>query len=161
YGIHTAVNHLMGRYGFEVDGAFVAHIDYGNPKHRRAILADLEKKVEMYRGTRGVLLWLVGNETNYGLAWPPFEIQAIPGKEDAARAESLYALMGDAVRKIKALDRDHPVALVNGDIQYAELIAKHMKELDIFGANVYRGPSARDAFDKVRALGLPLLFTEF
>ena len=33
---------------------------------------------------------------------------------------------------------------------------------DAFGANVYRGPSARDLFDKVKkTLGPPVMFTEF
>jgi hypothetical protein len=162
YGIYTSVNHLMGRYGFDINGAYVANINYGNPVHRKAILDDLAAKVERYRGTRGLLFYLLGNENNYGLAWTSFEIAAIPGKEDAARAESLYSLMGEAVQKIKARDTDHPVALVNGDAQYLELIAKHCKGLDAFGANVYRGPSARDLFDKVKkTLGLPVMFTEF
>jgi len=162
YGIFTSVNHLMGRYGFDVGGAFVANIDYNSPVHRKAILADLQTKVERYRNTRGVLFWLLGNENNYGLTWTSFEIQALPGKEDAARAVSLYTLMGEAIQQIKARDGNHPVALVNGDAQYIDLVAKHCKGLDAFGANVYRGPSARDLFDKVRTvLGLPLLFTEF
>lgn len=162
YGIYTSVNHLMGRYGFDIGGAFVANIDYNNPVHRKAILADLKTKVERYKGTRGLLFWLLGNENNYGLTWTSFEIEALPGKEDAARAVSLYTLMGEAIQEIKAQDKDHPVALVNGDAQYIELIAKHCKGLDAFGANVYRGGSARDLFDKVRTVtGLPLLFTEF
>ncbi len=162
YGIYTSVNHLMGRYGFDIGGAYVANINYGNPVHRKAILADLTTKVERYRGTRGLLFYLLGNENNYGLAWTSFEIEAIPGKEDAARAESLYSLMGEAVKLIKARDTDHPVALVNGDAQYLELIAKHCQGLDAFGANVYRGPSARDLFEKVnKTLSLPVVFTEF
>ncbi len=162
YGIYTSVNHLMGRYGFEINGAFVANINYSNPVHRKAILDDLAAKVEIYRGTRGVLFYLLGNENNYGLSWTSFEIEAIPGKEDSARAESLYSLMGEAVQRIKARDQNHPVSLVNGDAQYLELIAKHCKGLDAFGTNVYRGPSARDLFDKVSAtLGLPVMFTEF
>jgi beta-galactosidase len=162
YGIFTSVNHLMGRYGFDVGGVFVDHIDYNNPAHRKAILADLQARVDKYKDTRGVLFWLLGNENNYGLTWTSYEIQALPGKEDSARAVSLYTLMGEAIAQIKARDPNHPVALVNGDAQYIELVAKHCKGLDAFGANVYRGASARDLFEKARdVLGLPLLFTEF
>jgi hypothetical protein len=162
YGIYTSVNHLMGRYGFTIGGAYVANINYSDPVHRKAILDDLAAKVETYRGTRGVLFYLLGNENNYGLTWTSFEIQALPGQEDAARAESLYSLMGEAVQRIKTRDRNHPVALVNGDAQYLELIAKHCKGLDAFGANVYRGSSAGDFFEKVqKTLDLPVLFTEF
>ena len=33
----------MGRYGFEVDGAFVPNINYNNPRHRSAILTDQQQ----------------------------------------------------------------------------------------------------------------------
>lgn len=162
YGIYTSLNHLMGRYGFLIDGAYVAQIDYADPAHRKAILADLEAKVEQYRGTRGLLFWLLGNENNYGLSWTSFEIEALPGHENDARAEFLYSLMGEAIARIKAKDTNHPVALVNGDIQYLPLIAKHCKGLDALGTNVYRGASAGDLFEKVSAtLGLPVFFAEF
>ncbi|MEZ4297318.1 MAG: glycoside hydrolase family 2 TIM barrel-domain containing protein [Polyangiaceae bacterium] len=162
FGIFTSVNHLMGRYGFVVNGVLVPHIDYNNPAHRKAILDDLQAKVDSYKNTRGLLFWLLGNENNYGLTWTSFEIEALPGKEDAARAESLYTLFGEAIARVKGRDTNHPVAIVNGDAQYIDLVAKHCKGLDVFGANVYRGSSARDLFDKVRTtLGVPLLFTEF
>jgi hypothetical protein len=162
YQIYTSVNHLMGRYGLDINGAFVANINYSNPVHRKAILADLAAKVETYRGTRGLLFFLLGNENNYGLTWTSFEIEALPGKEDSARAESLYSLMGEAAKAIKSRDQSHPVAIVNGDVQYIDLIAKHCKDLDVFGANVYRGASARDLFEKVQStLGIPVMFTEF
>lgn len=162
YGIHTVLNPLMGRYGTNVDGVMVPNTDYSNPAHRRALLTDLDRKVEAYKDTPGVLLWMLGNENNYGLHWTGFEIQALPGQEDAARAESLYSLMGEAVRTIKAKDTRHPVSIANGDLQYIDIIARHLQELDIFGSNVYRGPSARDLFDEVlRKLNKPVMFTEF
>jgi hypothetical protein len=162
YGIYTVVNPLMGRYGTNVDGVMVPNTDYSNPVHRRALLTDLAQRVERYRDTPGVLMWMLGNENNYGLHWTGYEIQALPGQEDAARAESLYSLMGEAVRTIKARDTNHPVSIANGDAQYVDLIARLAPELDIFGTNVYRGPSARDLFDVVlQKLNKPVMFTEF
>jgi hypothetical protein len=162
YGIYTVVNPLMGRYGTNVNGVMVPNTDYANPAHRQALLTDLARKVEAYRDTPGVLMWLLGNENNYGLHWTGFEIQPLPGQEDSARAESLYSLMGEAVRTIKARDTNHPVSIANGDVQYVDLIARLAPELDIFGANVYRGPSARDLFDVVlQKLDKPVMFTEF
>ncbi|WP_375771284.1 hypothetical protein NR798_10410 [Archangium gephyra] len=162
YGIYTVVNPLMGRYGTNVDGVMVPNTDYSNPVHRKALLTDLAQRVERYRDTPGVLMWMLGNENNYGLHWTGYEIQALPGQEDAARAEHLYSLMGEAVRTIKARDTHHPVSIANGDAQYVDLIARHAPELDIFGANVYRGASARDLFDVVlQKLNKPVMFTEF
>ncbi|ATB50598.1 glycoside hydrolase family 2 TIM barrel-domain containing protein [Corallococcus macrosporus] len=162
YGIYTVVNPLMGRYGTNVDGVMVPNTDYSNPNHRRALLNDLAQKVEKYRDVPGVLMWMLGNENNYGLHWTSFEIEALPGQEDTARAEHLYSLMGEAVRLIKQRDTLHPVSIANGDLQYIDLIARLMPELDILGSNVYRGPSARDLFDEVlRKLDKPVMFTEF
>ena len=140
YGIYTAVNHLMGRYGFEVDGSMVPNIDYANPRHRAAILADIKRTAKQYQNVRGVLLYMLGNENNYGLHWTSYEIEALPGKEYDARAPALYTLLGEAATAIKAIDKNRPISLTNGDLQYIDLIAKHCKDVDIMGSNVYRGP---------------------
>ncbi|MCE9673879.1 hypothetical protein LY474_39400 [Myxococcus stipitatus] len=164
YGITTVVNPLMGRYGATVNGAFLPNIDYANPAHRKALLDELARKVEVYRGVPGVALWLLGNENNYGLHWTSFEVEALPGpgQEDSARAVHLYTLMNEAARTIKARDVNHPVALANGDLQYVDLIAKYGQDIDILGTNVYRGPSVRDLFDEaLRKTGKPVLFSEF
>jgi hypothetical protein len=162
YGIYVVLNPLMGRYGIDVNGAFIANVDYSSPPQRRAILAQLRSALERYRDTPGVLMWMLGNENNYGLAWTSFEIGNLPGSADEKRAAALYSLMGEAIALVKAQDPNHPVSLVNGDTQYLDLVAKYCRGLDIFGANVYRGPSARDLFATVRSkLDLPVMFSEF
>ena len=72
YGIYTMINPLFGRYGIAVDGAWVANVDYGNAQVRKAIIADTLAAVNTYKDTEGVLLWLLGNENNYGLHWTSF-----------------------------------------------------------------------------------------
>ncbi|MEJ2721099.1 MAG: glycosidase, partial [bacterium] len=116
-----------------------------------------------FRGTPGLLMWLLGNENNYVLTWTSFEIEALPeGERDAARARYLYSLFGEIIDAVKALDPDRPVAIANGDLQYIDLIAEECKGLDILGSNVYRGISARDFFQVVKyKLGVPAMFTEF
>ncbi len=163
WGIRTMVNPLFGRYGLSVDGTWVPQVDYANPRHRAAIRAQTLASVERLRGTPGVLLWLLGNENNYGLAWTGFEIEDLPaGEQDAARAAHLYALFGEVVDAIHDLDPAHPVAICNGDLQYLDLIAKHVPRLDVLGTNVYRGRSAGDLYARVAAtLGVPVLYTEF
>ncbi len=163
YGIYTMINHTMGRYGATIDGVWIAQIDYADQHQRAALVADIVSVVERYRSTRGVAIWLLGNENNYGLAWTSFEAENLPkGQEDAARATALYSLYGEAIRAIKQRDSAHPVAIANGDLQYIDLIATHCKGLDILGANVYRGASARDFFQVVEdKLHMPAMFTEF
>jgi hypothetical protein len=165
YGIYTAVNPLMGRYGINLNGGWVPQVDYANPAHRQVILDEVRDAVERYHDVAGVLMWLLGNENNYGLHWTSFEIEDLPdepGAHERARAAPLYSLMGEATDLIKGQDQHHPVALVNGDLQYIDLIAEHCQSMDILGSNVYRGPSARDFFDEVRRrLNRPALFAEF
>ena len=108
YGIYVVLNPLMGRYGIDVNGAFVANVDYAAPSHRRAILAQLAAAVERYRDTPGVLMWMLGNENNYGLGWTSFEIGNLPGSADDKRAGALYSLLGEAIALVKARDQDHP-----------------------------------------------------
>jgi len=163
YGIYTMINHPCGRYGFTLDGIWYPSVDYSNPRMREAITAEVTALVDEFRGVPGVLMWLLGNENNYGLTWSSFEIEALPkGERDAARAKYLYSLFGEITQAIKLRDPDRLVAMANGDVQYIDIIAEECKELDIFGANVYRGISARDLFQVVHdKLGLPVMFTEF
>jgi len=108
-------------------------------------------------------MYLLGNESNYGLHWTSFEIQALPQDErHRAMAVHLYSLYGEITDGIHEIDPDHPVSTVNGDLQYLDLIAEHMPNVDILGTNVYRGISARDLYEEVdRTLGIPVMYTEF
>ena len=63
--------------------------------------------------------------------------------------------------EIKKLDPDHPVGIVNGDLQYLDLIAELCPDIDFIGVNAYRGPTFSDLFHKVKtALNKPVIFME-
>jgi hypothetical protein len=163
WGIYTMLNPVVGRYGATINGTWYPQVDYGDPVVRKFLTDDVLKLVAEYQSTPGVLMWLLGNENNYGLHWASSEIEALPeGKRDEARARKLYSLFGEIIRAVKQQDPNHPVAIANGDAQYIDIIAQECKGLDIFGSNVYRGKSARDLFQVVNdTLGVPLMFTEF
>jgi beta-galactosidase len=165
YGIYSVVNHTVGRYGYNLDGAWIPaeQIDYSNPRFRAAVTADVLAMVDELKNTPGVLMWMLGNENNYGLSWRSTEIENLPvGEQDTGRARFLYSLFGEVIRAIKARDPDHLVSIANGDVQYADLIAQECKGLDVFGANSYRGISFTDLFQVVNdKLGLPVVLTEF
>ena len=163
WGIWTVINHPVGRYGFTLDGAWYPVTDYSDPRMRAALAADVMATVRRYRDCPGVLMWLLGNENNYGLSWKSFEIEALPkGEREAARARKLYSLFGDIIRSIHDADPSRPVAMANGDIQYLDIIAQECKGLDVLGTNVYRGISVGDLFQRVHdAMGIPVLFSEF
>ena len=165
YGIYSVVNHTVGRYGYTLDGIWIPadKIDYSDPRFRAAVTAEVLALVDELKGTPGLLMWLLGNENNYGLSWRSTEIENLPvGEQDAGRARFLYSLFGQIIRDIKARDPEHLISIANGDVQYLDLIAQECKGLDVFGSNVYRGISAGDLFKVVHEkLGLPVMFTEF
>jgi beta-galactosidase len=163
FGIWTIVNHPVGRYGVTLDGRYVPATDYSNPRVRALLRAEVEAMVEELVGARGLLLWLLGNENNYGLEWRSAETENLPeGERFQVMARYLYSLMGDVVDAVKAIDPHTPVAMANGDLQYLSIIAEEVSNLDVFGSNVYRGMTFTDLFERVdEAMGIPVLFTEF
>lgn len=163
HGIMTVVNPLMGRYGYNVGGKWIPNTDYSDLRTRETLKRDMAEIVREYKDVPGVLMFAFGNENNYGLSWSSFEIENLPeGEQQAAKAKYLYTLFNEVVRDGKAIDKNHPFTIVNGDIQYIDLIAKHCPDIDILGSNVYRGPSFTSLWSEVKAkLDLPVLFFEF
>lgn len=163
HGIFTIINHPVGRYGVTLDGRYVPSTDYSDPRVRALLKGEVETLVHELAGTPGLLMWLLGNENNYGLEWRSAETENLPeGEQFAIKARYLYSLFGEIVDAIKAIDTQHPVAMANGDLQYLDIIAEELPNLDVFGSNVYRGISFRDFFARVdETLGVPVLFTEF
>ena len=163
YGIWTILNHSLGRYGVTVGGVYVPQTDYSDPQARAQLLGEITAIAEEFRGVPGLLMYLLGNENNYGLEWSSAETEALPeGERQAAKARYLYSLMGEASRAIKERDGALPVAIANGDLQYLDIIASEAKGIDVLGTNMYRGISFGDAFERVKkTLGIPIMFTEF
>ncbi len=163
YGILSIINHTLGRYGLDYMGGYIPNTDYSDPSQRQVILDQVEAMVREFEGTRGILMWLLGNENNYGLVWTSAETENLPaGEADELRATYMYSLFGDATELIQSIDPDRPVAMANGDLQYIDIIAEEVSTLDIMGSNVYRGRSARDFWQVIEdKMGIPAVFTEF
>ncbi|MCF8352046.1 MAG: hypothetical protein K9H15_12825 [Bacteroidales bacterium] len=164
YGIYTMLNHSFGRYGLTLGSEWVANTEYADPRVKELLVKEVTKMVEEFRGTPGLLLYLLGNENNYGLFWEGAETEDIPieDRKSTERAQAMYKLFNKATVEIKNIDSSVPVAICNGDLLFLDIIAKECKDVDIFGVNMYRGVSFGDAFDRVRKeYGKPILFTEF
>ena len=168
YGIYTMINHSFGRYGMSIDGEWNPITDYSNSKMQKILLSEIESMVKEYKNTPGLLLYLLGNENNYGLFWSGAETEDFPEEEAKKMAvgekygRPMYRLMNEASKIIKKLDSNHPVAICNGDDLFIDIIAKECVDIDILGVNSYRGASFTDLFKSVKeVLNKPLLFTEF
>ncbi len=164
YGIYTMLNHTFGRYGLTVNGTWVPQTDYADAGTRELLLKEVRQLAEQYKNTKGLLLFLLGNENNYGLVWEGAETKDIPvaDRKSTKQKWALYKLFNEAAVVIKTIDKAHPVALCNGDLQSLDLIAQECTAIDILGLNVYRGISFGDLFERVKKeYPKPVLFTEF
>ena len=69
YGIYTMLNHSFGRYGLTINDVLVAVTDYSDSATKKLLMSEVTKLAEDYKDTPGLLLYLLGNENNYGLFW--------------------------------------------------------------------------------------------
>lgn len=164
YGIYTMLNHAFGRYGVLLGDTYVNNTDYADPRARELLLKEVKQLAEDYKNTPGLLMYLLGNENNYGLFWGGAETEDIPSEnpESIRRARAMYKLFEEATVAMQAIDKSHPIAICNGDLLFLDLIIEECKSADIFGTNMYRGLSFGDAFQKIKEeYGKPIMFTEF
>ncbi|MEJ6792239.1 MAG: glycoside hydrolase family 2 TIM barrel-domain containing protein [Lacinutrix sp.] len=169
YGIYTMLNHSFGRYGLTIEGNWTPVTDYRDEKTQAILMDEISQLAEEFKNTPGLLMFLLGNENNYGLFWAGAETEGFPDEEEKRKAvgekrgRPMYKLMNDAALKIKSINGgSHPVAICNGDLLFADIVADLCKDIDIYGTNMYRGVSFGDAFTRVRdELDKPIMFTEF
>lgn len=164
YGIYTMLNHSFGRYGLTLDGEWCPNTDYDDPRVKELLIDEVNVLAKSYKNTPGLLLFLLGNENNYGLFWEGAETEDIPEKDDQStkRARAMYKLFNEAAISMKNINSKHPVAICNGDLQFLDIIADECTDIDILGINVYRGKSFGDLFERAKKeFEKPVLLTEF
>ncbi|HNF00738.1 MAG TPA: hypothetical protein PLH62_00020 [Ferruginibacter sp.] len=164
YGIYTMLNHSFGRYGLTLKGKWVANTDYANPLVRELLIKEVKGMVNEYQATPGLLMFLLGNENNYGLFWRGAETENIPmqDRRSTKDAQHLYKLFNDAAKEMKAISQSHPVAICNGDLLFLDIIARECKDIDVLGINTYRGLTFTDLFDRAKKeIDKPVVLTEF
>ena len=158
------LNHSFGRYGLTINGAWIPNTEYSDPATRQLLLSQVTKMAEEYKGTPGLLMYLLGNENNYGLFWDGAETEDIPieDRKSTIRARAMYKLFNEATLTIKSIGTSIPIAICNGDVLFIDIIKEECKDIDVFGTNMYRGLSFTDAFQTIKdKLNKPVMFTEF
>jgi beta-galactosidase len=163
YGIMSMINPLMGRYGALIGGIWRPNTNYSDPLTRETLKNEVVDVIKRYKDTEGVLMFGLGNESNYGLSWSSFEIENLPvGEQHREKAKSLYSLYQEIILAGKELDSNHPFTIINGDLQYIDLIKEYVTSLDILGTNMYRGITFTSAWKDVDSkLDLPVALAEF
>lgn len=94
YGIYTMLIHAFGRYGLTIDGNWMANTEYDDPRVKDLLIKETTQLAKDYKNTPGLLLFLLGNENNYGLFWEGPETEAIPkeSNESILRSRAIYKL---------------------------------------------------------------------
>jgi len=142
-GIYTMINHSFGRYGLTIDGTWEPITDYGDRKVKNLLLRETKALARQFKDTPGVLMFLLGNENNYGLFWDGPETEDIPEEDSRIkpRARAMYRLFNEAAIAMKEISKDRPIAICNGDLLFLNIIAQECVDIDIYGTNMYRGIS--------------------
>jgi len=152
YGFMVILGDFLGKYTLGSGASWFEGTDYEKEEHRKNMMDSVRRMVEEFKDEPYILLWLLGNENNYGVA-----------SNADQKPEAYYQFVNEVAKMIKSIDPDHPVAVCNGDTLYLDLVGKHAPDVDIYAANVYRGNYGFGAFwEQVQdATGKPAFITEF
>ncbi len=127
-GIRVILGDFLGKYAHGSGASWHEGTDYENEQHKKAMLESVRKMVLEFKDEPYILMWLLGNENVYGVACNADE-----------KPDVFFKFVNEAALLIKSLDPEHPVAVASGDTLYLDVYGKHAPDVDMFGANVYRG----------------------
>ena len=153
YGIMVLMGDFLGAYAIGSGASWYAGTDYTDPKQQQNMLESVGKMVDEYKNEPYVLMWVLGNENNYGVA--------NNAKEEP---KAYYKFVNKVAEFIKSKDpQKRPVVICNGEVKFLDIFAKECPSVDVFGLNSYRGDygfghlwlSIKDEADK------PVLITEY
>ncbi|MBU0548994.1 MAG: hypothetical protein KJ838_01550 [Candidatus Omnitrophica bacterium] len=128
YGIMVIMGDFLGKYALGSGASWYEGTDYRNPEHQKNMITSITMMVEEFKNEPYILFWLLGNENVYGVA--------CNADKDP---EGFFKFANEAANTIKSLDPEHPVGLCNGDVLFLDVFARNCPDVDMFGANAYRG----------------------
>ncbi len=154
YGIRSMVGDFLGAYTIGSGANWQEGTDYTNPQQKSMMLKSVENMVREFKDEPFVLMWALGNENNYGQ-----ETHTNADKNPVAYAQ----FVNEVAEKIHQMDPNHPVVLVNGEVRFIDVYAKHAPAVDIIGINCYRSGSALGAvYQEIASkIDKPVLITEY
>jgi tetratricopeptide (TPR) repeat protein len=128
YGIRVIMGDFFGKYTLGSGASWFEGTDYENPTHQKNMMESVRKMVMEFKDEPYILMWILGNENNYGVA-----------SNADKKPASYFKFANDVAKMIKEIDPNHPVAICNGDTLFLDVFAKQAPEVDILAVNVYRG----------------------
>jgi tetratricopeptide (TPR) repeat protein len=152
YGFKVAMSNFLGKYAIGSGASWTVGTDYENPVHQKNMMNYVRQMVNEFKDEPYILMWILGNENNYGVA-----------SNADKKPIAYYKFINEVAKMIKSIDPNHPVAICNGDILFLDKFGKYDPDVDAFGANVYRGDYGFGSFWEDVALlsGKPAFITEY
>ncbi|MDR1474736.1 MAG: hypothetical protein LBS38_03520 [Endomicrobium sp.] len=163
FGFMYMMGSLIGMYGTDSGAEWFKGTDYTNKKQKENMFNSIRKMVETYKDEPYILMWVLGNENNYGTVGVEGQSN---GTSNQAQKHPVayYKFVNDCAQLIKSLDPlRRPVAICNGDEYFLDYCAKNAPNVDIYGANAYRGPYGFGSLwsDVMLQYGKPVVITEY
>ncbi len=153
YGFHVIMGDFLGVYATGSGANWDAGTDYSDPEQRENMKNSVKEMVEEYKNEPYVLMWMLGNENNYGVA-----------NNSQDNPEVYYTFVQEVVKMVHKLDPTRPVGLCNGDLLYLDIMVTKCPDVDILGINAYRGTLGfGDSFWEsiAETAGKPILISEY
>ena len=152
YGFYVIMGDFLGKYTLGSGASWFEGTDYENPVHKKNMMESVRNMVMDYKDEPYILIWVLGNENNYGVA-----------SNANQKPEAYFQFVNEVAKMIKSIDPDHPVMVCNGDTLYLDIFAKYAPDVDIYAANVYRGDYGFGSFwqQVYDASGKAAFITEF
>ena len=162
FGIYTIVSDWLGLWSWPPPS-------YADKNFREETKQRVLKIVKFLKDTKGLLVWVLGNENNYTFSgkigfWTSPEIEKIkhPYQRQRKKAEIYYSFVDKLAKEIKKIDKLHPVGLGNGGISFLDIASQVCKNIDFLALIIYRGKKFGNIFNTVRNLfDKPILVSEF
>ena len=164
YGIYVIMGDLLGMYGVGSGADWYQGTDYTDSAQQEKMKESVRQMVLEYKDEPYVLMWMLGNESNYGETGSKAKETVGTGSQAKKQPEALYKFANEVAGMIKSIDSSRPVGFSNGDVVTIDILSKHQDNIDVFGTNAYRGSGgfgrslwedAKDFLDK------PVLITEY
>ena len=162
YGIRTIMGDWLGFWEYPCPF-------YGDKKFQVKVKADVLKMVELYKNEPGILMWVLGNENNYSCLgqvnpWPDDQAdkEPDPQKQKQLKAKIYYSFVNDISKEIHKIDKEHLVALGNGELIGLDSANIYAPDVDLIACIIYRGKTFGNLFKSVRmTFDKPVLLAEF
>jgi beta-galactosidase len=162
FGIRTALGSWLGFWNYPCPL-------YGNKEFQEKVKNEVLEMVRLYKDEPGVLCWILGNENNYSCLgrvnpWSTEEIdnQKDPRTQQFMRAKIYYSYVNDIAKGIKKIDKNHPVALGNGELFGLDSASQFCKDIDVIACIIYRGKSFGNLFSSLKTtFDRPVFLSEF